>query len=123
VAARLLRRILVDRARSRQRAKRGKGLRPLSLDEALVVARERSSDLIAIDDALNALARIDSRKEQVVELRFFGGLSVEETAAVLNVSPGTVMRDWRLAKVWLMRELSRDTTDACCSLATNRRAL
>ena len=78
---------------------------------------------MAIDDALNALTRIDPRKGQVVELRFFGGLSVGETAGVLKVSAGTVMRDWRLAKAWLMRELSRETADGPRTMATNRRAL
>ena len=78
-----------------------------SLDEALVVTSEPQRGLVELDDALNALAAVDPRKEQVVELRYFGGLSVEETAAALQVSTGTVMRDWRLAKVWLLRELSR----------------
>ena len=77
-----------------------------SLDEALVVTSEPQRGLVELDDALNALAAVDPRKEQVVELRYFGGLSVEETAAALQVSTGTVMRDWRLAKVWLLRELS-----------------
>ena len=77
----------------------------VSLDEALVVSKEPSQDLVALDDALKALAEVDARKEQVVEMRFFGGLSVEETAEALHVSTGTVMRDWRLAKVWLLREL------------------
>jgi len=75
-------------------------------DEALMVARETSTDLVAVDDALNRLAKVDERKSQVVEMRFFGGLSVEETAEVLKVSPETVMRDWKLAKAWLLRELS-----------------
>ena len=79
--------------------------RRVSLDEALVVSKEPSQDLVALDDALHALADVDARKEQVVEMRFFGGLSVEETAEALQVSTGTVMRDWRLAKVWLLREL------------------
>lgn len=82
-------------------------MRPVSLDEAIVVTPERSSDLVALDDALVRLASVDERKSQVVELRFFGGLSVEETAEVLNVSPFTVARDWTLAKAWLQRELSR----------------
>ena len=79
----------------------------MSLDEALIVSTEPGQDLVALDDALNALAEMDPRKGQVVELRFFGGLSVEETAEALQVSSGTVMRDWRLAKVWLLREISR----------------
>ena len=111
ICARLMRQILVDHARVHRASKRGGGQRFVSLDEALEVAVDRSSDLAAIDDALSALAKVDRRKEQVVELRFFGGLSVEETAEVLSVSPETVMRDWRLAKVWLMRELSRAAPD------------
>ena len=81
------------------------------LDVALVVAPEASADLVAVDDALNQLAKVDERKSQVVEMRFFGGLSVEETAEVLKVSPETVMRDWRLAKAWLLRELSGEKPD------------
>ena len=81
------------------------------LDVALVVAPEASADLVALDDALNQVARVDERKSQVVEMRFFGGLSVEETAEVLKVSPETVMRDWRLAKAWLLRELSGEKPD------------
>lgn len=104
VSARLMRRILVDFARARHYQKRGGGAQKITLDEALVVA-EPGRDLVALDDALNALAKIDERKSRVVEMRFFGGLSVDETAAVLNVSPDTVMRDWRLAKAWLLREL------------------
>jgi RNA polymerase sigma factor (TIGR02999 family) len=106
VSAQLMRRILVDFARSRGYLKRGGDLRQVSLDEALVVSRERGADLMALDDALNALAAVDPRKSRVVELRFFGGLSVEETAEALEVSPDTVMRDWKLAKTWLLRELS-----------------
>lgn len=106
MSARLMRRILVDHSRSRKFQKRGGGLRKVSLDEALLVGAERSDDLVALDDALSALAAVDERKSRVVELRFFGGLSVEETAEALNVSAETVMRDWRLAKVWLLRELA-----------------
>ena len=84
---------------------------PISLDEALVISPEPSADLVAVDDALNQLAKVDERKSQVVVLRFFGGLSVEETAEVLKVSPDTVARDWRLAKAWLMRELSEKKSD------------
>lgn len=123
VAAKILRHIMVDYARTRRRTKRGSGVRPLSLSESILVASERSSDLVAVDDALNALASIDPRKAEVVELRFFGGLSVEETADVLKVSAATVMRDWRLAKVWLMRELSGGPVDATGSMATDRRHL
>jgi RNA polymerase sigma-70 factor (ECF subfamily) len=106
VCARLMRRILVDFARSRQYQKRGGGAQQVSLDEALIVCHERREDLVALDDALQALAAIDSRKSDVVEMRFFGGLTVEETAEALHVSVDTVMRDWKLAKVWLLRELS-----------------
>ena len=105
VAAQIMRHILVDFARSRRNLKRGGDQRRVSIDEALAVSRERAPDLIALDDALKALEAVDRRKSRVVELRFFGGLSVEETAEVLKVSPETVMRDWRLAKMWLLREL------------------
>ena len=107
VAAQLMRRILVDFARARSVQKRGGKEQQVSFEEALVVSQEAGSDLIALDDALRALAAVDARKSEVVELRFFGGLSVEETAEVLGVSPDTVLRDWRLAKSWLLRELSR----------------
>ena len=105
ISARLMRRILVDHARSRRYAKRGGGAALVVFDEALVVTSGARPDLVALDDALQALAAVDSRKSQVVEMRFFGGLSVDETAEALGVSPETVMRDWRLAKVWLLREL------------------
>jgi len=107
MSARLMRRILVDHARSRRYLKRGGAEQRVSFDEALVVSREPSADLVALDDALGALAGVDARKAQVVEMRFFGGLTVEETAEALHVSTETVMRDWRLAKVWLLRELDR----------------
>ncbi len=100
-----MRRILVDHARARRYAKRGGGAAKVSFDEALVVTSDARPDLVALDDAMQALAAVDLRKSQVVEMRFFGGLSVEETAEALGVSPETVMRDWRLAKVWLLREL------------------
>jgi RNA polymerase sigma factor (TIGR02999 family) len=106
LSARLMRRILVDYARSRNYQKRGGGASTVTLDDVIVSSPERGADLVALDDALEALARIDSRKGQVVELRFFGGLSIEETAEALNVSPETVQRDWRFAKVWLLREIS-----------------
>ena len=106
MASRVMRRILVDAARARGYQKRGAGAEKVSLDEALLVSGEPRQDLIALDDALNALAAFDLRKSQVVEMRFFGGLSVEETAEALHVSADTVMRDWRLAKAWLVRELS-----------------
>jgi RNA polymerase sigma factor (TIGR02999 family) len=107
LCARLMRRILVDFARSRHYAKRGGGAQPVSLDQSIAVSPEHSPDLVAVDDVLKALTKVDARKAQVVELRFFGGLTVEETAEVLKVSPETVRRDWRLAKVWLLRELSQ----------------
>ena len=93
-------------ARARQSHKRGGGAETLSLDAVAIVSPEKHAEVLAVDDALKALARVDARKSQVVELRFFGGLSVEETAEVLQVSPKTVARDWRLAKAWLLRELS-----------------
>jgi RNA polymerase sigma factor (TIGR02999 family) len=108
VCAQVMRRILVDWARARHAQKRGGEIAPLQLDEALVVGEERDRDLVALDDALKALTAQDPRKGQVVELRFFGGLSVEETAEVLKVSPETVMRDWRFAKSWLHRELRKE---------------
>ena len=107
LCARLMRRILVDYARTRHYAKRGGGAQPISLNESLVVSPQLPTDLVAVDDALHALAEVDARKAQVVELRFFGGLTAEETAEVLKVSPETVRRDWKLAKVWLLRELSK----------------
>jgi RNA polymerase sigma factor (TIGR02999 family) len=107
LCSRLMRRILVDWARDRHRKKRGGGAFHLSLDEALILAPSESDDVIALDNALGKLEAIDSRKSQVVELRFFGGLSVEETAEALRVSAETVLRDWKLAKVWLLRELDR----------------
>jgi RNA polymerase sigma factor (TIGR02999 family) len=106
VSAQVMRRILVDHAR-RRNAKRGRGHQHVSLDETVVVAPQPSVDLVALDDALETLARMDPRKAQVVEMRFFAGLSVEESAAVLQVSPVTVMRDWRVAKAWLHREVMR----------------
>jgi len=105
VAAQLMRRILVDFARDRQYLKRGGGAFLVSLSEAASFAVQRSADFVALDEALKALAEIDPRKVKVVEMRFFAGLSVEEVAELLNVSKETVMRDWRLAKVWLLREL------------------
>jgi RNA polymerase sigma factor (TIGR02999 family) len=106
MSSRLMRRILVDFARSKGSQKRGAGANKVSLDEALIVSTEPGADLVALDDALDALAVFDARKAQVVEMRFFGGLSVEETAEALNVSVDTVMRDWKLAKAWLLRELA-----------------
>ena len=109
VSARLIRHILVDAARSRRSRKRGGDVVKVSLDEALVISDQRSLDLVALDDALTALAAVDQRKAKVVELRFFGGLSVKETAEVLNVAPDTVLRDWKLSKAWLRRELKGTT--------------
>ncbi len=105
VSAQVMRRILVEHAR-RHNLKRGRDWQPVSLEEATVVGSGRPTDLVALDDAMNALARLDPRKVQVVEMRFFGGLSVEETAEVLKVSSITVMRDWNTAKAWLYRELT-----------------
>ena len=109
VCARVMRRILVDHARARHAQKRGgRQAADVVFDEALVVTDEPRHDLVALDDALEALATFDERKSRVVELRFFGGLSVDEAAAALNVSPDTVRRDWRLAKAWLQREMRGD---------------
>jgi len=108
LSARLMRRILVDHARTRNYQKRGGGAATVTLDDVVISAPERGADLVALDEALENLARVDSRKSQVVELRFFGGLSIEETAEALGVSPETVQRDWRFAKVWLLREISGD---------------
>jgi len=105
MSARLMRRVLVDTARAKGYHKRGGGAQKVSLDEALVISDEPGHDLVALDDALKALEALDPRKSEVVELRFFGGLSVEETAEALHVSADTVMRDWRFAKGWLLREL------------------
>jgi RNA polymerase sigma factor (TIGR02999 family) len=105
VSAQLMRRILVEHAR-RHNLKRGGGMPHVSLDESAIVAAGRDADLVRLDEAMNALAEIDPRKVQVVEMRFFGGLSVEETAEVLQISPVTVKRDWRAAKLWLYRELA-----------------
>lgn len=105
VAAQMMRRILVDFARERQYLKHGGGALRVSLDEAASFVADRNTDLVALDEALTALAEVDPRKVRVVEMRFFAGLSVEEVANVLKVSKETVMRDWRLAKVWLLREL------------------
>jgi RNA polymerase sigma factor (TIGR02999 family) len=105
VSAQVMRRILVEHAR-RHNVKRGGGVPHVSLDEAALVGGQRAADLVALDDAMNALAQLDPRKAQVVDMRFFGGLSVEETAVVLKVSAATVMRDWSTARAWLYRELA-----------------
>jgi RNA polymerase sigma factor (TIGR02999 family) len=111
VAATAMRHILVDYARTRQAAKRGGDAFKVSLDEAALAIEPRTTELVALDDALRSLSTFDERKSQVVELRYFGGLTVEETAEVLKVSPETVARDWRLARTWLLRELSKAATN------------
>jgi len=118
VSAQLMRRILVEHAR-RHNLKRGGGVPHVSLDELSIVGGDQDADLVALDDAMNALVRIDPRKVQVVEMRFFGGLSVEETAEVLKISPVTVKRDWRGAKAWLYRELTGGTADGLRTMETN----
>jgi RNA polymerase sigma factor (TIGR02999 family) len=119
VSAQLMRRILVEQAR-RHNLKRGRGVPHVPLDEATLGSVDPGVDLVALDDALNALARVDPRKVQVVEMRFFGGLSVEETAMVLKVSPVTVRRDWSSARIWLYRELAGEIDDGLGSLETAR---
>ena len=119
VSSQLMRRILVENAR-RRNLKRGGGVPHVALEEAAVVGGNRAAGLVALDDALNALGRLDARKMQVVEMRFFGGLSVEETADVLHVSPVTVMRDWSTAKAWLYRELAGGTGDGLQSMEADR---
>ena len=110
IASRLMRRILVDLARAHKRAKRGGGALQVSLDEAAMVSSERAAELVALDEALTTLAAIDQRKSQVVELRFFGGMSVEETAEALGVSPITIKREWSTAKAWLYRAIANEPT-------------
>ena len=111
VSAQLMRRILIDFARSRGYLKRGGDVTHIPLEEAPPLGNESDVNLVALDDALKTLSTVDERKSKVVELKFFGGLSVEETAEVLHVSSDTVIRDWRLAKIWLLRELSRARVD------------
>ncbi len=111
VCAKLMRRILTDFARSRRYAKRGGDTPHVSLDEARIVSQDSRADFVALDDALNRLGALDPRKSQVVELRFFGGLSVEEAAEVLKVSSDTVQREWKVAKVWLLRQLGGEVRD------------
>jgi RNA polymerase sigma-70 factor (ECF subfamily) len=112
VCARVMRHILVDHARARGAGKRGGPLARVTFDERLAVTTEQRPDVVALDDALEALARFDARKSRVVELRFFGGLSVKETALILDVSPDTVMRDWKLARAWLQREMRSASSHA-----------
>jgi RNA polymerase sigma factor (TIGR02999 family) len=107
VAAQMMRRILVDHARAHLYAKRGGGAQKLSFDDALAVPAERDLDLLALDDALASLSEMDPQQARIVELRFFGGLTIEETAEVLDISPATVKRDWNWAKAWLYREIKR----------------
>jgi RNA polymerase sigma factor (TIGR02999 family) len=109
VAAQTMRRILVEFARHRRRQKRGGDAVRVTIDDAMEIAQDKEPDLVALSDALSALATFDGRMSQVVELRFFGGLTVQETADVLKVSPETAMRDWKTAKAWLLRELSRSS--------------
>ena len=111
LSSQLMRRILVDYARSRQYAKRGGGVSALPLNEALIVTPERAAEMIALDDALTELAKHDERKARIVELRFFAGMNIDETSELLGVSPGTVMKDWTLAKAWLQREMDRSSSD------------
>jgi RNA polymerase sigma-70 factor (ECF subfamily) len=113
ICARLMRRILTDYARSRSYLKRGGEARRVTLDEALMVSADPSLDLVALEGALNKLSEVDARKSSVVELRFFGGLSLKEIAAVLKISADTVTRDWNLAKAWLMREMDGEQRDGC----------
>jgi len=107
VAARMMRRIVVDHARARGAHKRGGGAPPVSLDDAPELAVERDAELLALDEALERLTALDPRQGRIVELRYFGGLSIEETAAALSLSPATVKREWSMAKAWLYKELSR----------------
>ncbi len=107
IAAQMIRRILVDHIRATRAQKRGSGFAALSLDEALGVGEQRNWEIIALDDALKTLAKVDPQQARIVELRFFAGLSIEETATIVGISPATVKRDWVTAKAWLFRELSR----------------
>jgi RNA polymerase sigma-70 factor, ECF subfamily len=108
VAAQMMRRILVDHAKGHRREKRGGGARKVSLDEAIELTDQRADGLVALDEALTALAQFDERKSRVVELRYFGGLSVEETAEILQVSVNTILRDWKLAKAWLYNQIKKN---------------
>jgi len=111
IAAQLMRRILLDHARAHHAGKRGGVAKRLSLEEAAILPEERASDLIALDEALGELSKLDERKSRIVELRFFGGLGVDETAEVLGIHRATVLRDWAVAKAWLHRELSKEIGD------------
>ncbi len=118
-AANVMRHILVDYARTRNRARRGGGAQQVPLEDALIVSTERATELLVLDDALNSLEKFDTRKSRIAELRYFGGLSVEETAAVLKVSPTTILREWRLTKAWLHHEMSKGSNDDPGTMATN----
>lgn len=111
VAAQAMRRILVEHARKRHFAKRGGGAVKVSFDEAAIVSQEQAADLVALDDALTSLEAMDERKARIVELRYIGGLNIEETAEVLSISPATVQREWRAAKAWLYREINEGAKD------------
>ena len=113
VASRLMREVLIDYARTRNRSKRGGGQAPVCVEDAAELIASQEVDMLALDDALNDLERIDSQQRQIVELRYFGGLNIEETAQVLGVSPATVKRDWRMARAWLHRELSTGLPHDC----------
>lgn len=119
VSAQAMRRILVDHARARGYDKRGGGAQKVAFDEAMVVAQAKSAEIIALDEALTDLASVDARKGRIVEMRYFGGLSVEETAEVLGVSGVTVMREWRAAKLWLMRALNKRGPDEAREMEEN----
>lgn len=123
VAAQAMRRILVDYARSRNYAKRGGDARVVELEEAAVVAKQQVADLVALDDALKDLASIDKRKSQIVEMRYFGGMSVEETARALGISSVTVMREWSTAKAWLLRQMSAENNSEAAIEIKNKSRL
>src|SRR5437588_6147845 len=108
IAAQLMRSILVDHARSHAYAKRGGGARKIALDDAMAVSQQRAADVVALDDALKRLAEIDPRQSRIVEMKFFGGLTIEETGEVLGLSPATIKREWSTAKAWLYHELNRN---------------
>ena len=108
IAARLMRQILIDHAREHSAAKRGSGQKAMALDEGLVYSADKAGEMVALDDALQRLERLDARQSRIIELRFFGGLSVEETAEVMGISPRTVKREWSIARLWLHREVSRE---------------
>jgi RNA polymerase sigma factor (TIGR02999 family) len=117
VSAQVMRRILVDHARAHN-LKRGRGMQHVTLDDVAIIDNDRTGDLVALDDALNALMRLDPRKVRIIEMRFFGGLTAEETAEVLKVSPATVRRDWSIARLWLYRELGGRDADGLQSVET-----